>query len=70
MAVAAAARFHADLPGLHSIGWDIALTEGGPVFIEGNQEWGTGILMTAHPSLVPRFRALFPPPPRGRGTGR
>lgn len=60
-AVAAARRFHADLPGIHSIGWDIALTEGGPVIIEGNEYWDTGIHMSTDPGFVQRFRDLFGP---------
>ncbi len=31
--------FHSMLPGIQSIGWDIAIGENGPVFIEGNDNW-------------------------------
>ena len=31
--------FHSMLPGLQSVGWDIAIGEQGPVFIEGNDNW-------------------------------
>ena len=31
--------FHSMLPGLQSIGWDIAIGNDGPVFIEGNDNW-------------------------------
>lgn len=31
--------FHSVLPGIHSIGWDIAIGEDGPIFIEGNDNW-------------------------------
>jgi hypothetical protein len=58
-AVNAAMRFHADLPGIHSVGWDIALTEDGPVIIEGNEYWDTGIHMATDPSFVARFRKLY-----------
>lgn len=34
-----AAYFHSMLPGVHSIGWDIAIGEQGPIFIEGNDNW-------------------------------
>lgn len=31
--------FHSMLFDMHSIGWDIAISENGPVFIEGNDNW-------------------------------
>lgn len=31
--------FHSMLPGMQSVGWDIAIGENGPVFIEGNDNW-------------------------------
>ena len=35
------------LKDIHSIGWDIAFTENGPIFIEGNDNWEiTGIQAT------------------------
>ena len=30
---------HSKLYRVHSIGWDIAITQNGPVFIEGNSLW-------------------------------
>lgn len=30
---------HSMLPSIHSIGWDIAIGEEGPIFIEGNDNW-------------------------------
>lgn len=38
-AVKQAKSFHAMLSDIHSIGWDIAISETGPVFIEGNDNW-------------------------------
>jgi hypothetical protein len=38
-AVDEALRLHRFLYGIHSIGWDIAIGESGPVFIEGNDNW-------------------------------
>lgn len=38
-AVNDAVRFHELLGGIHSIGWDIAIGDQGPVFIEGNDNW-------------------------------
>lgn len=34
-----AIRLHSMLPNVQSIGWDIAIGENGPVFIEGNDNW-------------------------------
>lgn len=31
--------FHSMLPDMQSVGWDIAICEDGPVFIEGNDNW-------------------------------
>ena len=33
-------RAHTHFGGFHSIGWDIAITDEGPVLIEGNHDWG------------------------------
>ena len=33
---------------LPSIGWDIAITENGPVIVEGNSEWGVNVVQMAH----------------------
>lgn len=38
-AVKQAIYFHSMLPGIQSVGWDIAIGENGPVFIEGNDNW-------------------------------
>ena len=34
-----ACYFHSMLPDIHSIGWDIAVGEDGPIFVEGNDNW-------------------------------
>ena len=45
---------------LKAIGWDLAVTPGGPVIIEGNIEWGTaGIQATNGGLLTAENRALF-----------
>lgn len=38
-AVKQAKQFHAFISDIHSIGWDIAIGENGPIFIEGNDNW-------------------------------
>ena len=34
-------EFHAKLKEIHFIGWDVAITENGPIFVEGNESCGT-----------------------------
>ncbi|WP_423149175.1 sugar-transfer associated ATP-grasp domain-containing protein [Rubrolithibacter danxiaensis] len=43
-AVDKAMYFHSLLSGIYSIGWDIAITAKGPVFIEGNDNWDVSFL--------------------------
>ena len=38
-AVEMAKKLHCYFYGVHSIGWDIAITSDGPIFVEGNDEW-------------------------------
>jgi hypothetical protein len=48
---------------VRSVGWDIGLSEEGPVLIEGNQAWGAEILQVplGHGIWTPGFRALINP---------
>lgn len=39
-----AIRAHETLRSIYSIGWDVAITEDGPLIIEGNADWGTAAL--------------------------
>ncbi|WP_423148057.1 sugar-transfer associated ATP-grasp domain-containing protein [Rubrolithibacter danxiaensis] len=39
---------HSLLYGIHSIGWDVAITKDGPLFIEGNDNWGVTIFQLIH----------------------
>lgn len=48
-------ELHGYLYGIHSIGWDVAITPNGPIVIEGNDDWEGGIPM----SLEPNFRSRF-----------
>ena len=38
-AVKLACRAHKALYGIRAIGWDVAISDHGPVFIEGNDNW-------------------------------
>jgi hypothetical protein len=58
-ALALAVRLHHELPGLHTIGWDLAITEGGAVFIEGNDNWAAGLRLGLEPGFKEAFEALF-----------
>ena len=50
---------HRYLYGIHSVGWDIAITENGPVFIEGNDDWEGGIPMSIEKNFKSRFLKMF-----------
>lgn len=50
-AVSLAVQLHQRMYRCHSIGWDIAITEHGPVFIEGNGLWEISLLQAAHGGL-------------------
>ncbi len=60
-AVALARKFHTFLGGIHSIGWDIAVTEAGPVIVEGNDDWDGAIPMALESNFKERFLAMYPP---------
>ena len=38
--------FHSKLNGIYTIGWDVAITNNGPLFIEGNDNYELGFLQT------------------------
>ena len=58
-AVKEACRFHEVLKGVHSIGWDIAITEDGPCFIEGNDNWEISLMQISNHGLQKEFEQLF-----------
>lgn len=41
-------RAHNTLYGIHSIGWDVAITSDGPVLIEGNDNWEISLMQANH----------------------
>lgn len=53
-----AKHFHSFL-NLHSIGWDIAISEEGPVFIEGNDNWEINLPQTFVNPFKKEFNRLF-----------
>lgn len=54
-----AKTFHRLLFGVHSIGWDIGITENGPVFIEGNDNWEISGPQIGNGGLKREFERLF-----------
>lgn len=57
-AVEQAKYFHSFLD-LHSIGWDIAIGEDGPIFIEGNDNWEINGPQSCNRGLAKEFHSLF-----------
>ena len=58
-AVDMARRFHSELHEIHSIGWDIAITDAGPCFIEGNDNWEISLVQICSKGLQREFEELF-----------
>jgi len=58
-AIRDAVYFHSMLPGLHSIGWDIAIGEDRPIFIEGNDNWEINGPQICNGGLNTEFKELF-----------
>lgn len=46
-----ACKAHEVCYGIHSIGWDIAITEDGPIFIEGNDNWEISLMQACNHGL-------------------
>lgn len=58
-AEALAVKLHGYLYRCHSVGWDIAITENGPVFIEGNGLWEISLLQAVHGGLKKQIEKYF-----------
>ncbi len=54
-----ACNLHSYLYGIHSVGWDIAITPDGPTIIEGNDDWEGGIPMSLEKNFRSRFLQFF-----------
>lgn len=50
---------HSMLPSIHSIGWDIAVGEYGPIFIEGNDNWEINGPQICNGGLKSRFYKMM-----------
>lgn len=58
-AIEMAKDLHSKLYRIHSIGWDIAITPSGPVFIEGNSLWEISLIQAAHGGLKKQIEKYF-----------
>lgn len=58
-AINMAVKFHSVLKGMHSIGWDIAICNDGPCFIEGNDNWEISLMQVVDNGLKKDFDRLF-----------
>ena len=54
-----ACKLHSYFYGIHSVGWDIAITADGPIFIEGNDDWDGSIPMTLEKNFKTRFLQMY-----------
>jgi hypothetical protein len=60
-AVQLVAKLHGYLYGVHSIGWDIAITDAGPMIIEGNDDWDGAVPMALESNFKQRFLEMYRP---------
>ena len=58
--VETALEAHKMFYGIHSIGWDIAIAENGPVFIEGNNHWEIPMMQVHDNRLKEKYMATVP----------
>ena len=59
--VVLALRAAAAFPWVRSVGWDIAISEGGPVLVEGNERWSPSLIQmpAPHGLMTGEFKALY-----------
>ncbi|MHC4553591.1 MAG: sugar-transfer associated ATP-grasp domain-containing protein, partial [Planctomycetota bacterium] len=48
-------RLHEMFYGVHSIGWDVAITPSGPTILEGNNAWETPTLQVFDKELIKKY---------------
>ena len=51
--------FHSKLNAIHSVGWDVAITEDGPLFVEGNDDYELGFFQTCFGGMKKQVKPLF-----------
>lgn len=50
------------LPEIPSIGWDVVITETGPILLEGNHDWDTSLQQIAnHQGMMARYHEIYDP---------
>ena len=54
-----ALKYHAYFPGLKSLGWDIAITENGPIIIEINVGWQTSSIQMCHGGFRKKIEEIY-----------
>lgn len=59
--VSLAKKLHSNLYRCHSVGWDIAITPEGPLFIEGNGLWEISLVQATHGGLKNEILKYFEP---------
>ena len=58
-AMAMVARLHEYFAHIHSIGWDVAITDNGTVIVEGNDDWDGVIQMVLDRDFQQQFMAAY-----------
>ena len=54
-----AVYFHSMLPQVHSVGWDIAVGDDGPIFVEGNDNWEINGPQSCNGGMMKEFKEYF-----------
>lgn len=52
-------RLHTYFYGIHSVGWDVAITPDGPALVEGNDDWDGSMPMALETDFKNRFLKMY-----------